>query len=829
MKKKERLRTYHIKNRLLAVLLTGALLPTLLLTLVQAVQLSGQKTLLLDYQAEQTNILADRIQEYVAKHTNSVESVAAYINTSSQAVSAEKLQLFLQSVLNRESGFLNLYVADRNAKAVAFVPEVNPSGQSLLNYDFHDRDYFKEVSKNHATYISNIFMGRGGANQPIITIVSPLYDAQGKFNGYVLGTLDLQRLNSYLLDIGIRNTGEPVLLDAAGNAIYSLNTNIKTTIRDMSGNAIFRDATQSLQGSGVYVNSNANHKEWVTFHNIDGLHWTFWVSKSMEAINKPYRDALAQTAAIVFAIVIVLLFLGNHWNNLIQRRVASRRSLGNGAVVSEVFESSGAELDERAWKLIRKNKELEMVNRLITPILPNTTVSKLIRSSLDELQTLIDTEVRFFVKLDEGSVPVSYLEEWQATDTGPVGIQSIFFRIPLSVGNHLLGSLFIAIPEGAGLTHQDQRFVQTFAHSLAVLLQNDVILSEMQSKHTFLHTVLQSMSDAIVLTDINGRVVYANPRIEEIFGLSERELLGLPQEQMLKAVFSKIEKELEEQGGKTAGLRRFLLQMDTGEERICLFTSFPAAGENGTEYGKVFLWREITKEHEIDRLKNDLISLASHEFKTPITSIRGSIETLLRTDVQWDEEFKQELLVGVHEDIERIQSLVDDWLDISKIDSGSLRIHPAPLHIESIIESARHRLKPMERHNVEIDVAIPSGLSLIFADKARMEQVILNLLINAMRYNVETNPRIRITARQDSEFVYVRIADNGIGINPKHLDTIFDRFYRVDSTSTRSTAGTGLGLSISKGIIEAHGGRIKAESQVGEGSEFTVSIPRYLQ
>lgn len=827
--KKEHLRTYRIKNRLLAVLLIGALLPTILLALVQVVQLSGQKTLLLANQAEQTKILADRLQEYVAKHKNSVESVAAYINTSSQAVSAERLQLFLQSVLNRESGFLNLYVADKNARAVAFVPEVNPSGQSLLNYDFHDRDYFKKVSENRATYISNVFMGRGGSNQPIITIVSPLYNAQGKFDGYVLGALDLQRLNSYLLDTGIRSSGEPTLLDAEGNVIYSLNTNIKTTIRNMSADSIVRDANQGVEGSDIYVNTVTNRKEWVTFHNVDGLHWTLWVAKSMEAINKPYQDAISQTIAIVFAIVIILLFLGNHWNNLIQRRVSSRRSLGTGAMISEVFESSGAELDERAWKLIRKNKELEMVNRLITPILPNTTVSKLIRSSLDELQSLIDTEVRFFVKLEEGSVPVSYLEEWQAADTGPVGAQSIFFRIPLSVGNHMLGSLFIAIPEGAGLTHQDQQFVQTFAHSLAVLLQNDVILSEMQSKHTFLHTVLQSMSDAIVLTDINGRVVYANPRIAEIFGLSERELLGLPHEQMLQVIFTKIEKELDEQGGKEAGLRRFQLQRDTGEERICLYTSFPAAGENGTEYGKVFLWREITKEHEIDRLKNDLISLASHEFKTPITSIRGSVETLLRTDVQWDEDFKQELLIGVHEDIERIQSLVDDWLDISKIDSGSLRIHPAPLHIESIIESARHRLKPMENHNVEIEVAIPSGLSLVFADKVRMEQVILNLLINAMRYNVETNPRIRITARQDSEFVHVKISDNGIGINPKHLNTIFDRFYRVDSTSTRSTAGTGLGLSISKGIIEAHRGRIQVESRVGEGSEFTVSIPRYLQ
>ncbi|NRF93472.1 hypothetical protein HQN89_21230 [Paenibacillus frigoriresistens] len=235
----------------------------------------------------------------------------------------------------------------------------------------------------------------------------------------------------------------------------------------------------------------------------------------------------------------------------------------------------------------------------------------------------------------------------------------------------------------------------------------------------------------------------------------------------------------------------------------------------------------MTKEHEIDALKNDLISLASHEFKTPITSIRGGVETLLRVDAQWEESFKQELLEGIHEDIGRIQDLIDEWLDISKIESGAMRINPQPLRLEAVVESAKRRLPQQANYeHTQFEVHLEGDIPLIYADKLRMEQVLVNLFTNAVRYN-EQHPVIRITAHADERYVHLEVQDNGIGISAEHVDKIFDRFYRVDVSSSRQTGGTGLGLAICKGIMQAHGGEIRVSSKSGEGSTFILSIPRF--
>ncbi|RNB91408.1 sensor histidine kinase [Brevibacillus fluminis] len=236
--------------------------------------------------------------------------------------------------------------------------------------------------------------------------------------------------------------------------------------------------------------------------------------------------------------------------------------------------------------------------------------------------------------------------------------------------------------------------------------------------------------------------------------------------------------------------------------------------------------RHAELEQRVDRLKNDLISLASHEFKTPITSIKGSVETLLRRDAQWDEEFKRELLEGVHEDIGRIQELIDEWLDISKIESGVLHVSLEPLRVRPIVEEAWRRLPKAQQEAAIFEADIPPHLPLIHGDKNRLEQVLVNLYTNALRYN-QQQPHIRVTATGDERFVHIRVEDNGIGIAGDHLDKIFDRFYRVDVTASRLTGGTGLGLAISKGIMEAHHGRIAVESKEGTGSAFTLSVPLY--
>jgi signal transduction histidine kinase len=209
-----------------------------------------------------------------------------------------------------------------------------------------------------------------------------------------------------------------------------------------------------------------------------------------------------------------------------------------------------------------------------------------------------------------------------------------------------------------------------------------------------------------------------------------------------------------------------------------------------------------------------------------MTSIKGSVETLLRQDAGWDEEFKQELLTGIHEDIGRIQELVNDWLDFSRIDARAISLNREPIRPSVVVDNAIRKLPKHFGNGVIIEATVSDGLPLIYGDRVRLEQVVANLLTNAIRYN-DRIPHIKIAAESDAEYVKFRVEDNGIGIDAKHLDKVFDRFYCIDAGGVSRTGGTGLGLAICKGIVEAHGGNICAASTEGIGSIFTVSIPKY--
>ena len=241
------------------------------------------------------------------------------------------------------------------------------------------------------------------------------------------------------------------------------------------------------------------------------------------------------------------------------------------------------------------------------------------------------------------------------------------------------------------------------------------------------------------------------------------------------------------------------------------------------------LVKDITKEKEIDRLKNQLISFTSHEFKTPITTLSGSIETLMRKDIEWEEDFKDEILLGMKDDVQRLEQLTSDWIDIVKIDSNALVLINEQMRIGSFIEGVIQGLKkpPYTEGKIIFKRSDASEHILAF-DIKRVEQVIRNIITNAIRYS-KGNPTIFIRVYEDKERIYIDFKDNGIGIAEEHIPKIFDKFYHVDATRTRKTGGTGLGLAICKGIIEAHGWEIKVVSQLNKGSTFTIVIPKNEQ
>ena len=230
---------------------------------------------------------------------------------------------------------------------------------------------------------------------------------------------------------------------------------------------------------------------------------------------------------------------------------------------------------------------------------------------------------------------------------------------------------------------------------------------------------------------------------------------------------------------------------------------------------------------ELSRLENmrrEFVANVSHELRTPLTSIQGFIQALIDGTVS-EEGAREKYLKLIRGEVVRMNRLINDLLDLSRLESGKVQMELAPLDIREIADSAVSAMdfRAHER-NVSLRNLIPEGLPPVLADGDRIEQVFMNLLDNAI---TATRPGgyVELSAREAKEEIYVSVADTGHGIPPEELPFIWERFYKVDKARTRSEAiGTGIGLAIVKQIIEAHGGEVSAESEPGRGSKFTFSL-----
>ncbi|MEW9700939.1 ATP-binding protein [Paenibacillus sp. SI8] len=847
-----------------------AMIPILILGGFQVSQITNITKEAGENQKQTTYRLADTVQDYMFYHRNAVETLAATISASDPSFrTRESLTLKLQSLQENLAGFSGIYVIDdtNRIKAMDFAAD-----SSLIGAVLSGRDYTKRVEASHKTIVSSLFRGPEGMNQPAVAIAAPIYDGDKQFDGFVLAVLDLAPIKTLVTKYDYGTKTYPVVLDHTRKPVYHPSGDLTDSMADLSEEQVVADANKQDKGEGTYQLSRSPQKEFITYTSIPDIDWIVWVSRSNEAVNAAFISSLRITLLLLIVTLILTVILGSYLakrlNGTIHALVGYTQRLAGGNFVKpdtaavprgaplelqmladhfflmagQVKENQQAlmqlnaelesRVEERTQRLLRKNQELELVNTLLIPPIAERAADQHIEQGIEQLGQLIHARVSLQLN---PLTDVSSLGSFTGREASVVPSETtidkaaVNLHIPVHAGSLLLGEMTVLHETGKSVDVEANRaFLRTFANTIAIILQNDLLLRSTQHEHATLNAVLESMSDAVVLIDVEHRVVYANHRMSDIFDIPMPELIRMSED----ALFHRISTLLTEQHEDLQKLTvepstqgAFTVKLGNGRERFMMVSAFQVAREERV-FGRGYVWRDMTKEHEIDALKNDLISLASHEFKTPITSIKGGVETLLRIDANWEESFKQELLEGMHEDIGRIQDLIDEWLDISKIEAGAMRINPQPLRMEAVVESARKRLPQQaiyEQTQYEVEL---EGVPLIYADKLRMEQVLVNLFTNAVRYN-DTQPVIKITAYADERFVHLEVRDNGIGIAEEHADHIFDRFYRVDVSSSRQTGGTGLGLAICKGIMEAHGGDIRVESILGAGSAFIISIPRF--
>jgi len=266
---------------------------------------------------------------------------------------------------------------------------------------------------------------------------------------------------------------------------------------------------------------------------------------------------------------------------------------------------------------------------------------------------------------------------------------------------------------------------------------------------------------------------------------------------IIVSMFSKWNKELEmEVKSKTVDLRRSNTELETANSKL----------------------------KELDRLKSEFISMVSHELRTPLTSIKLSLDVLkILPGHKKDENMRQEMLEIIERNIDRQNRLIGDLLDVSRLETGNLKLNCNPVDLIDIIkESVETMRKIAEDKGIRIFIDTQENSMPVMADYDRLVQVLVNLINNALKFTMEGE--IRIQAQMVNRHPQITVSDTGIGIPHDELEFIFDKFYQVDGGSSREFGGSGLGLAVCKGIIEQHGGSIRVESEIGKGSRFIIEL-----
>ncbi|MFP4687535.1 MAG: ATP-binding protein [bacterium] len=335
--------------------------------------------------------------------------------------------------------------------------------------------------------------------------------------------------------------------------------------------------------------------------------------------------------------------------------------------------------------------------------------------------------------------------------------------------------------------------------------------------------IVRSISNPIVVTDSENKIVLINQEAERVFNLKEDNILDRHFLEVInnEEIFEEIERILNNK--KTGESKDKIIKLDTdGETKDYRLKVRPVFNRNEEVELAVTLLEDITRLKEIDRMKTEFVSTVSHEFRTPLTSINMSIELLLEENVGSLTEEQRELLEATSEDCDRLVSLIEDLLDLSKIESGQIQLDFKTAKVEEIVSSALQPIQSQaDEKNISLETDLETDLPPVTADFTKINWVITNLLGNALRHT-ESGGKITICARQRGSRAYISVSDTGEGIPLKYRDKIFDKFVSVRGEDESS--GTGLGLAISKEIIEAHGGKIWVESKEGEGSTFTFTL-----
>jgi GAF domain-containing protein/DNA-binding response OmpR family regulator/HAMP domain-containing protein len=426
--------------------------------------------------------------------------------------------------------------------------------------------------------------------------------------------------------------------------------------------------------------------------------------------------------------------------------------------------------------------------------------------------------------------------------------------IPLSAGEDVLGVLLLFHPEVDYFTSDHLKLVSAAAAQVATAINNaelyqlitdqaerlGVMLRTQRAEAAKLEAILEGIADGVLVLGVNHDVMLMNPAAARILGLDVSVVEGRRLREILGRAESTIDQELAQQLYEKlmTGMEHFSAfgssQEDEipslsfrleAEEKVVVVNLSPASLSSGELPSLVTVLRDISRQAEVERLKNEFISTVSHELRTPMTSIKGYTDLLVSERVGALSEQQRHFVRVIKNNADRLTALVNDILDISHIETGRMKLQIEPLDMVRLINDVIDEFRgKMVEKSLELTLDVPPTLPPVRGDEGRVTQILENLTSNAWKYTSEGG-QVIVRARTVDGFVQVDVLDTGIGIESRDLPHIFDRFYRTEQAEVQAMDGSGLGLSIVKMFVELLGGEIWVQSKLDQGSTFSFTLP----
>jgi two-component system phosphate regulon sensor histidine kinase PhoR len=364
----------------------------------------------------------------------------------------------------------------------------------------------------------------------------------------------------------------------------------------------------------------------------------------------------------------------------------------------------------------------------------------------------------------------------------------------------------------------------------------DATIRSLSGERNRSSAILRSMVEGVAVIDAQERLVFCNRAFLDILNLDAAKSEGRPVIEVIRnsELLGLVRKALRGDEGLQTDIAMGFIQQRSFSVTAAPVKALDAGAlaivgqENSAEVkkpsGAVVVLHDVTELRRLERVRQDFVANVSHEFKTPLTAIQGFAETLLAGALD-DPKNNRRFLEIIREHAARLARLTNDLLKLARIEAGKLEVQFFPVSLGELVEScADTSLLKSTRKQITLDLEVPPNLPPVRADASLLHEVLQNLLDNAIQYT-PPGGKIHVSAAARNREAVVTVDDTGIGIPVVDQERIFERFYRVDAARSREAGGTGLGLSIAKHIVEAHGGRIWVESEVGRGSKFSFSVP----